>query len=195
VTTTTLIVWRRGHRFRSRPSSRPRPSWCAWPRSRPVADRPDGLPKQLTKYGPGDRAERGDDRAPGLLHARATWSKTMLIEAPGHVQIDVPRDRAGTFIPEIVKNRQRRLSGVAGAVLSLFGSCPRRDQRALRRDVRGLRQQGDRFPDVGATRSPCPLAPVLIEALADGLEPTLGRRQPHVQCGRVSWRPVGCSSF
>jgi transposase-like protein len=41
-------------------------------------------------------------------------------EASGHVEIDVPRDRAGTFDPQIVKKRQRRLNGVDEIVLSLY---------------------------------------------------------------------------
>jgi putative transposase len=32
-----------------------------------------------------------------------TRSKTVLTDATGHVSIDVPRDRAGTFEPQIVK--------------------------------------------------------------------------------------------
>jgi transposase-like protein len=35
----------------------------------------------------------------------------------GQVEIDVPRDRAGTFEPQIVRKRQRRLSGVDEIVL------------------------------------------------------------------------------
>ena len=55
---------------------------------------PDGLPKQLTK--------------------------TVLTEASGDVEIEVPRDRAGTFEPQIVNKRQRRLNGVDEIVLSLY---------------------------------------------------------------------------
>jgi transposase-like protein len=36
------------------------------------------------------------------------------------VAIEVPRDRAGTFEPQIVRKRQRRLSGVDEIVLSLY---------------------------------------------------------------------------
>lgn len=46
--------------------------------------------------------------------------KTVLTDASGPVQIAVPRDRAGTFEPQIVKKRQRRLSGVDEVVLSLY---------------------------------------------------------------------------
>ena len=46
--------------------------------------------------------------------------KTVLTESTGRVQIDVPRDRAGTFEPQIVKKRQRRPTGVDEIVLSLY---------------------------------------------------------------------------
>ncbi|MEH1169663.1 IS256 family transposase [Micromonospora sp. CPCC 205539] len=49
-----------------------------------------------------------------------TRAKTVLTDSTGPVQIDVPRDRAGTFEPQIVKKRQRRLSGVDEVVLSLY---------------------------------------------------------------------------
>jgi transposase-like protein len=37
----------------------------------------------------------------------------------GPVQIEVPRDRDGTFEPGVVRKRQRRLDGVDQIVLSL----------------------------------------------------------------------------
>src|SRR5579884_3838923 len=45
-------------------------------------------------------------------------SKTVLTEV-GEVELDVPRDRDGSFEPQIVKKRQRRLSGVDELVISL----------------------------------------------------------------------------
>lgn len=47
-----------------------------------------------------------------------TRSKTVLTEV-GPVELEVPRDRDGTFDPVIVKKRQRRLEGVDQIVLSL----------------------------------------------------------------------------
>ena len=47
-------------------------------------------------------------------------SKTVLTETTGPVEIDVPRDREGTFEPQIVKKRQRRLTEVDEIVLSLY---------------------------------------------------------------------------
>jgi putative transposase len=47
-------------------------------------------------------------------------SKTVISDAVGEVCIDVPRDRYGTFEPQIVKKRQRRLTDVDEIVLSLY---------------------------------------------------------------------------
>jgi transposase-like protein len=45
-------------------------------------------------------------------------SKTVVTEA-GPVEVDVPRDRDGSFTPQIVAKHQRRLSGVDDLVISL----------------------------------------------------------------------------
>ncbi len=47
-------------------------------------------------------------------------SKTVLTDAAGQVEIEVPRDRDGSFKPVIVGKRQRRLSDVDKVVLSLY---------------------------------------------------------------------------
>ena len=49
-----------------------------------------------------------------------TRAKTVLTDAAGEVTIEVPRDRAGTFDPVIVKKRQRRLSDVDAVAVSLY---------------------------------------------------------------------------
>jgi putative transposase len=92
---------------------------------------PDGLLKQLTKtvietaldeemtghlgYEKHDAAakETGNSR-------NGTRAKTVLTDTTGPVEIDVPRDRDGSFEPVIVKKRQRRLNGVDEIVLSLY---------------------------------------------------------------------------
>jgi len=92
---------------------------------------PDGLLKQLTKtvietalneemtehlgY------EKHDPAGAGSGNIRnGTRAKSVLTEATGQVDIEVPRDRASTFEPQIVEKRQRRLSGVDEIVLSLY---------------------------------------------------------------------------
>ena len=64
-----------------------------------------------------NRAESGRESANVRNGIR---SKTVVSDAAGDVRIDVPRDREGTFEPQIVKKRQRRLSGVDEVVLSLY---------------------------------------------------------------------------
>jgi putative transposase len=65
--------------------------------------------------------EKHDPAGAGTGNVRnGTRAKTVLTENTGEVEIEVPRDRAGTFTPQIVKKRQRRLNGVDEVVLSLY---------------------------------------------------------------------------
>ncbi len=93
---------------------------------------PDGLLKQFTKtvletaLNEEMTEHLGHDKNQAPLDRESTnvrngtRPKTVLTEAAGHVPIEVPRDREGTFEPQIVKKRQRRLSGVDEIVLSLY---------------------------------------------------------------------------
>lgn len=65
--------------------------------------------------------DRHDPAGYGSGNSRnGTRAKTVLTDACGQIEIDVPRDRAGSFEPEIVKKRQRRLTDVDEVVLSLY---------------------------------------------------------------------------
>ena len=93
---------------------------------------PDGLLKQFTKTvletalneemteHLGHEKHLADPARESSNVRNGTRPKTVLTEATGHVQIDVPRDRDGTFEPVIVKKHQRRLTGVDEMVLSLY---------------------------------------------------------------------------
>ena len=90
---------------------------------------PDGLLKQLTKTVLETALsqeltehlghEKHGQPAAGNVR-NGTRAKTVLTEASGQVGIEVPRDRDGTFEPQIVRKRQRRLTGVDEMVLSLY---------------------------------------------------------------------------
>ncbi|MFD1102328.1 transposase, partial [Schaalia naturae] len=67
------------------------------------------LEGEITDHLGYDKHERGGS-ADGNAR-NGTRSKTVLTKA-GPVQIDVPRDRAGSFEPKIVRKRQRRLDGI-----------------------------------------------------------------------------------
>ena len=88
-----------------------------------------GLLQQLTKrvlesalegeltahlgHEPGQRTEGGREN-----YRNGRRAKTVTTEV-GPVDIEVPRDRAGSFEPQLVKKRQKRLGGVDEMVLSL----------------------------------------------------------------------------
>jgi putative transposase len=63
--------------------------------------------------------DKHDPAGKGTGNSRnGTRTKTVLTDV-GPVEVRVPRDVAGTFEPQIVRKRQRRLSGVDELVLSL----------------------------------------------------------------------------
>ncbi|MHA7156361.1 IS256 family transposase [Arthrobacter sp. TMN-50] len=93
---------------------------------------PDGLLKQFTKtvletalneemtdHLGHEKNRAAQDRDTSNVR-NGSRPKTVLTEATGHVQIEVPRDRDGTFDPVFVKKHQRRLTGVDEMVLSLY---------------------------------------------------------------------------
>jgi putative transposase len=109
---------------------------------------PDGLPKQLTKVVIETALDQ--ELTEHLGHERNTPAgneagnvrngsrpKKVLTEGTGQVQVEVPRDRDGTFGPQIVKKRQRRLGGVYEIILSLYakGLTTGRSARTLPRST------------------------------------------------------------
>lgn len=91
---------------------------------------PDGLLKQLT----GALVERalgaeltdhlgyeeGGREGNGSGNSRNGTTPKRLITEQGEVPIDVPRDRNGTFEPQLVKKHQRRFDGFDDKILSMY---------------------------------------------------------------------------
>ena len=92
---------------------------------------PDGLLKALTKtvieaaldeemsdhLGYDKHAPEGRNRGNSRNGKR---SKTVVTDNCGEIEVVVPRDRDGSFEPQLVRKRQRRLSDVDEIVLSLY---------------------------------------------------------------------------
>jgi len=76
------------------------------------------LEEEMTDHLGHPKHQAPDGRAGNIRNG--TRGKTVLTDAAGEVSIDVPRDRAGTFEPVIVKKRQRRLSDVDAVAISLY---------------------------------------------------------------------------
>src|SRR6204780_4880895 len=92
---------------------------------------PDGLLKQLTKIVVETALDQemtehlGHEKNGPVVNEsgnvrNGSRPKTVLTEGTGQVGIEVPRDRDGTFEPQIVRKRQRRLGGVDKIILSLY---------------------------------------------------------------------------
>ena len=93
---------------------------------------PDGLLKQVTRNvletalneemteHLGHEKNRVPEGRESTNVRNGTRPKPVLTHATGQVDLEVPRDREGTFEPVIVKKRQRRLGEVDEIVLSLY---------------------------------------------------------------------------
>jgi putative transposase len=66
-------------------------------------------------------------------------SKTLITES-GEVRVDTPRDRAGTFEPQIVRKRQRRFEGFDDKILALYArGMSTRDIEAHLEEIYGVK--------------------------------------------------------
>jgi putative transposase len=115
---------------------------------------PDGLLSQVTKavleraldeeltehlgYEKHHPAGRGSGNS-----RNGTSSKKLLTEA-GAVDLAVPRDRAGSFEPKIVRKGQSRLDGFNGRIIALYArGMTTRDIRAHLREIYGVEVSPD----------------------------------------------------
>jgi putative transposase len=76
-----------------------------------------GLAAELDEhlgYGKGDAAGRGVPNS-----RNGSTRKTVLTEV-GPVEVEVPRDRAGTFAPALLPKGERRVGGLSDTVISLY---------------------------------------------------------------------------
>lgn len=63
--------------------------------------------------------ERNEER-PGGNARNGTTPKTLLTGS-GKVAVEIPRDRDGSFEPQLVKKHQRRMEGFNGRIIQLYG--------------------------------------------------------------------------
>ncbi len=109
----------------------------------------DGLLKQLTKaviercleteldthLGYPKHARQGNENG----NTRNGRSQKTLKGEQGHVQIDVPRDRQGSFEPQLVKKGQSRLEGFDDKILALYArGMTTRDIQAQLQELYGV---------------------------------------------------------
>jgi len=64
--------------------------------------------------------EEGDRSGDGSGNSRNGYGKKRVITDTSQVEIEVPRDRAGTFEPKLIRKRQTRLPGFDEKVISMY---------------------------------------------------------------------------
>src|SRR6478672_10822310 len=71
--------------------------------------------------------EKGDPAGRGSGNSRNGASSKTLLTEDGEIDIAVPRDRAGSFEPQLIAKGQRRFDGFDDKILSLYarGRCAR----------------------------------------------------------------------
>ncbi|MFF5140225.1 IS256 family transposase [Streptomyces sp. NPDC013157] len=64
--------------------------------------------------------EKGDKAGAGSGNSRNGTSRKRVLAEVGSVDIEVPRDRAGSFVPQVVPKHSRRIKGFDQSILSLY---------------------------------------------------------------------------
>lgn len=88
--------------------------------------------------------EEGKDAPPGQLNRRNGAACKRLKGQEGEVPISVPRDRDGSFEPELVKKGQTRIDGMDDKIIGLYAAgLTVRDIRSHLEEVYGLKVSPD----------------------------------------------------
>jgi putative transposase len=88
--------------------------------------------------------EAGQDAPPDQFNRRNGASAKVLKGQDGEIPISVPRDRDGSFSPELVKKGQTRIDGMDDKIIGLYAAgLTVRDIRAHLEDVYGLQVSPD----------------------------------------------------
>ena len=64
--------------------------------------------------------EKGQTSTQARSNTRRGTTKKTVISEVGAFEIEVPRDRAGSFTPRLVRKGQRRLDGLDAMIISLY---------------------------------------------------------------------------
>jgi putative transposase len=83
--------------------------------------------------------DRGDPAGAGSGNSRNGFTSKTVITTAGQTRIEVPRDRGGSFEPQLVPKRTRRLGSTSDMILSLYArGMTTRDIKAHLAEVYGV---------------------------------------------------------
>jgi transposase-like protein len=80
-------------------------------------DRADASPAALTHH---LSYEKSDRAGHGTGNSRNGSSKKTVLTDHGQIELNIPRDRAGTFEPQLVPKGERRLNGFDAKIINLY---------------------------------------------------------------------------
>ena len=102
--------------------------------------------------------DKGEPTTQARGNARNGTTSKMVDSEVGPFEIEVPRDRAGTFTPRLVRKGQRRLDGLDAMIISLYvgGMTVRDIQHHLASTLSAGAQRGDHFEDHRRGSRCCP---------------------------------------
>ncbi|WP_399553737.1 transposase [uncultured Selenomonas sp.] len=82
-------------------------------------------------------------------NARNGYSEKTLKTTLGEIPIRVPRDRQGSFEPQIVKKHQRDVSSIEGKILALYGrGMSQRDIASTVEDIYGFKMSHEQISHI-----------------------------------------------
>lgn len=64
--------------------------------------------------------EKGEEKPPDQANCRNGSSSKRVLSESGAVELSIPRDRTGTFQPQLVRKGQRRIDGMDQKILSMY---------------------------------------------------------------------------
>src|SRR5205809_267642 len=64
--------------------------------------------------------EAGQEKPSGATNGRNGYTSKRLLTEQGEITIDVPRDRQGSFEPQLVRKRERRVGAFDARILALY---------------------------------------------------------------------------
>ena len=94
-------------------------------------------------YGSNDKGPKKDD------NRRNGYGKKTLKTTQGEIEIEVPRDRDGSFEPQIVPKRQKDVSAIEKKVLTMYvRGMSQRDISSTIEDIYGFQMSHDMISDI-----------------------------------------------
>jgi transposase-like protein len=110
----------------------------------------DSLKKALAERALNAEMDHHLGREEQAGNSRNGYGRKTVATDTGKIEIEVPRDRQGSFDPQLIAKYQRRFPGFDEKIISMYGDCPRQSRR-----LRYLSTVLDDFSRLTSSRGSC----------------------------------------